>query len=116
MSGSCHLCGVPEVSPCSRPGSPLCWECLPTQEHMVSMQAAPDGGSLAVCQCGWRSQAGGQRRFIVQDARVQMHWRAVIRRTLADYEAIHGKGELAGVAASLTVLAGVATLLLAALP
>lgn len=56
------------------------------------MQTAPGGGSLAVCPCGWRSEVAGAARYVVQDAKVRMHWRDVIRRKLSEIEAEFGDG------------------------
>lgn len=109
---TCYVCGTAEGVVEVHPHNWLCPRDLPAGAHVVSNHGSP-GNHLAVCQCGWRSRAG---HYQVQHARVQMHWREAIRRTLAEYRAIHGKGELAGLAASLTVLAGVAVALLAALP
>ena len=79
----CHLCGSAEVEADSPIGSPTCAECRPIRDHVVSMQTGPSGASLAVCACGWCSLVAGAKRHMVQDAKVRMHWRDVIRRARA---------------------------------
>lgn len=79
----CHLCGSAEISTKSRMGSLICDDCLPIQDHVVSMQTGPSGASLAVCPCGWASLVAGAKRHVVQDAKVRLHWRDVIRRANA---------------------------------
>jgi hypothetical protein len=92
MSAGCFLCGENEVSPLSHRGSPVCEGCLPIKDHVVSMQTASGGGSLAVCQCGWRSTVRGDHRYVLQDTKVRLHWREAIRRAMADFDALHGRG------------------------
>jgi len=77
-ASTCHVCGSAEISAMSRRGSLICEDCLPAQDHVVSMQTSPCGGSLAVCQCGWRSTVTGRHRYVLQDVKVRMHWRAMI--------------------------------------
>lgn len=80
----CFLCGATEVSPEAHYGSPVCDDCLPIREHVVSMQTGDGGSSLAVCRCGWRSEIQGGGRYIVQDTKVRLHWRGVIARAKAE--------------------------------
>jgi len=76
----CHICGAPSTVAASDHGSPRCDDCAPAREHVVSMQIADDGDSLAVCPCGWRSKIRrGKGAYLIQDAKVRLHWRAVIR-------------------------------------
>lgn len=82
MTGGCFLCGAAEVSPQSHVGSPVCGACLPIQDHVVSMQRASRGGSLAVCKCGWQSTVDGSNQYLIQDVKVRLHWRAAIARAV----------------------------------
>ncbi len=80
MSANCYVCGSPAVSSASDIGASRCEDCAPIRDHIVSMQTANDGASLAVCQCGWRSKAKGPKRYFVQEVKVRLHWRSVIGR------------------------------------
>jgi len=89
----CHLCGgEPEAD--SPRGSPTCSDCRPIREHVVSMSNAP-GTSIARCRCGWRSEVAWSHRATVQDAKVRLHWRDVIRRKRAEFDAEFGEGAVA---------------------
>jgi|GEM_PF-1304062 len=89
---TCYVCGSPELASDADLRSPTCASCLPARDHVVSMQTAPDGGALAVCQCGWESNSRGERRMMVSDVKVRMHWRDVIRRVAAEYDHCFGVG------------------------
>lgn len=91
----CHLCGSAEVRPDSPSGSPTCADCWPITEHVVSMQTGHEGASIAVCPCGWRAEAKGDRRSIVREAKVRLHWRDVIRRKRVEFDAAFGPGAAA---------------------
>ena len=75
----CFICGSGERLTGAHPHNFLCADYLPAAEHVVSM-SNPDGASLAQCKgCGWRSVVPWESRPI-QDIRVRLHWRDVIRR------------------------------------
>lgn len=84
----CFLCGAAEVSPEAHYGSPVCDGCLPIKDHVVSMRTGQAGASLAVCPCGWRSEVKGPKRHTIQDTKVRLHWRDVIRRKMAELDAL----------------------------
>lgn len=75
----CFLCGSNAVSAESHFGSPLCEGCLPVKGHVVHM-SNPRGHSLAECDCGWRSEVAWKLQGTVQQTKIRMHWRDVIRR------------------------------------
>ena len=93
--GRCHLCGAPAVPEASSVGSRRCAACEPIREHVVSMQTGAGGSSLALCQCGWRSEVRGQKRYLVQDTKVRLHWRDAIRRTRDAFDGEFGSGAAA---------------------
>ena len=77
----CYVCGSRDLPADVDLRSPTCAACAPARDHVVSMQTAPDGGSLAACPCGWRSTVAGKARYVIQDVKVRLHWREVIRRS-----------------------------------
>jgi len=116
----CHLCGgEPEAD--SPRGSPTCAECRPIREHVVAMSNT-EQTSIAKCRCGWRSEVAWEHRATVQEAKVRLHWRDVIRRKRAEYDAEFGAGAaaaeldaaIAGVSAFVFLSGGAIGLLLLA--
>ena len=107
MSACCHLCGSTEIRADSPKGSPTCADCWPITDHVVSMQTGADGSSRAVCECGWRSEVTGAKRHMLQQVKIRMHWRDVIRRAIAAYDAEFGDGSAKR---ELTIGAGVLVL------
>lgn len=79
MSAGCYVCGSPDIAAAADLRNPTCEGCKPARDHTVSMQTGAGGSSLAVCQCGWRSEVSGKGRSVAQDAKVKGHWRAMIR-------------------------------------
>jgi hypothetical protein len=79
MNGCCYVCGSPEIADGGAPGSPTCAGCKVARDHVVSMQTGAGGGSLAVCQCGWRSEVSRHNAYMIQDVKVRLHWRYMIR-------------------------------------
>lgn len=74
----CYVCGSTGLPADADLRSPTCLDCKPARDHVVSMQTAPGGGSPAVCPCGWSSTVTGRQVSMIQDAKVRMHWRAMI--------------------------------------
>lgn len=85
MTARCHVCGSPDIdADASSIGSSRCAECTPARDHVVSMQGGPlvpgpEGESRAICPCGWRSVVPWGGHHLIQEARVRMHWRTMIR-------------------------------------
>lgn len=52
------------------------------------MRTGQAGASLAVCPCGWNSEVKGPHRYTIQDTKVRLHWRDVIRRKMAELDAL----------------------------
>lgn len=114
MSRRCYVCSSTDNLVEFHPHNWLCEGCLPAGGHVVHM-SNPRGGSLAECDCGWRSQVDGPRPYLVQEVKVRLHWRDVIRRAIEDFDALHGEGaarrELAvGLIAIVALLVNVAGL------
>lgn len=101
----CHLCGSAEIRADSPMGSPTCDECWPITDHVVSMRTGPGGSALAVCPCGWRAETMGQGRNHLIQVKVRLHWREVIRRKAAEFDAVFGAGSAADEAVNFTCLA-----------
>lgn len=80
MTARCHVCGSAEISAkASSIGSPRCAGCAEAGNHVVSMRNGAGGRSLALCQCGWRSEVPRTNAYAIQDVKVKMHWRHMIR-------------------------------------
>ena len=70
----CYVCGSPELAAGADLRSPTCEADVNARQHVVSMQRAQDGDSLAVCPCGWQNKAPRGGRYADQDAAVRAHW------------------------------------------
>jgi hypothetical protein len=79
MTARCHVCGSPATAAASDFGSSRCDDCAEARNHVVSMRAGKGGTSLAICQCGWRSEVPRRNAYMIQDVKVRMHWRSAIR-------------------------------------
>lgn len=79
-SGTCYVCGSPELVEDADPRNPVCDRHLPSRLHVISMTR--DGPlSVATCACGWsaRRPAGD---WIVLDALIRTHWRVACGENL----------------------------------
>lgn len=74
-SGTCFVCGRPELVEDADPRNPLCERHLPARQHVISM-ARDELGHVATCQCGWSANRPSGDH-IVLDALIRTHWRVV---------------------------------------
>jgi len=84
MSARCFVCGSADQLTEVAHNNWLCADCLPVDGHVVAMSNR-DGKSVAECRCGWRSETAFANRATVQEAKVRLHWRDVIRRFDAEF-------------------------------
>lgn len=75
VSGTCHVCGSPELVDNADPRNPLCARHLPVKLHTVSMSRAP-GEHVATCRCGWEARRPIGKHAAL-DLAIRAHWAVI---------------------------------------